>query len=65
MVKSGIIYGMKIFSLSPEETQELHAAWLSAKQEKDVKASYKIHALILYGSDMTRDEVFKSAFYGC
>jgi transposase len=53
---------MKNFYLPQDEIQELHAAWLSAKQKKDVSAVYKIHALILYGSDMTRDEVSKVLF---
>ena len=53
---------MKGFILTPEEIQELHAARISAKKNKDVVAVYKIHAIILLGTGMPRDEVVDVLF---
>ena len=53
---------MKTFILPPEEIQELHAARLSAKNKKDISAAYKIHAIILLGTYMSRKEVSDALF---
>ena len=53
---------MKRFILTSEEIQELHAARMSAKSNKDVVAVYKIHAIILLGTGMPRDEVVEVLF---
>jgi len=48
---------MKGFKLSPEEIQELCAAHKAAKSKKDVKAAYKINAIILLGEGWTASQV--------
>lgn len=53
---------MKNFILSSEEIQELHAARLAAKRNKDTTAAYKIHAIILLGTGMLRNEVSEVLF---
>lgn len=53
---------MEGFILSDEELSELHDARLFAKKTKDVNAAYKIHAIILLGTGMSREEVSEVLF---
>lgn len=48
---------MEGFTLSPDEEQELRAAHRSAKASKNVKAAYKINAIILLGTGWSLNDV--------
>ena len=45
---------MEGFILSDQELSELHDARLFAKKKKDINAVYKLHAVILLGTWMSR-----------
>ena len=53
---------MKDFKLTPYELQELHAMHRIAKQDKNVALAYKIHAIILLGSEWSIEEVVEALF---
>ena len=53
---------MEGFILSDEKLTELHDARLFAKRNKDVNSAYRIHAIILLGTGMSRDEVSEVLF---
>ena len=53
---------MDNFNLTAKEIQELHAARLFAKSNKDVNSAYKIHAIILFGTGMISSEVSEVLF---
>lgn len=53
---------MKDFKLTPYELQELHAIHRIAKRDKNVTLAYKIHAIILLGSEWSISEVVEALF---